>query len=86
MVIGVKFGSVSPTSLMEAVGRFLLVVVDSVACPFHKPNGKVVWSWPLVVGTTVWALPSSVVRFLFVRTLTLAFRVLSRNGALGCPF
>ena len=34
MVIGVKFGSVSPTSLMEAVGHFLLVVVGFSSLSF----------------------------------------------------
>ena len=34
MVIGLKFGSVSLTSLMEVVGRFLLVVVGSSTLSF----------------------------------------------------
>ena len=44
MEIGVKFGSVSPTSPVEAVGRFLLTVVgfSSLSFPYNKRKSGLV--------------------------------------------
>ena len=44
MEIGLKFRSVSPTSLMEAVGHFLLVVVgfSNLSFPYTKQKSGLV--------------------------------------------